>query len=192
MAMITGEIVQRLSPSAAALLLGGSVLVPTVIFPWMQAPGPDRRLARESFPQFFGEVLNILKRREVLIAIVLFIAPAATFVGLVGGAGLLPHTPATFAVALIGENVFQSAAIVASTAIAFETIGLDNPLAATTYCLMVAAFNIANTYMLIVDGWGYSRNGVAGSYATDAFVSVFACLLLAGSLVWLSRRRVHA
>jgi MFS transporter, PAT family, beta-lactamase induction signal transducer AmpG len=252
MAMITGEIVQRLSPTAAALLLGGSVLVPTLIFPWMQAPGPDRRLARESFPQFFSEVLNILKRREVLIAIVLFIAPAATFslvnllgglgsdfhasthfVGLVGGAGvmtggivgclifplidrllplrylylaigisgsvftlaliLLPQTPATFAVALIGENVFQSAAIVASTAIAFETIGLDNPFAATTYCLMISAFNIANTYMLIVDGWGYSRNGVAGSYATDAFVSVVACLLLAGSLVWLSRRRrIHA
>jgi MFS transporter, PAT family, beta-lactamase induction signal transducer AmpG len=100
---------------------------------------------------------------------------------------LLPHTPATFAVALIGENVFQSAAIVASTAIAFETVGLDNPLAATTYCLMVSAFNIANTYMLFVDGWGYTRHGVAGSYATDALVSVVACLLLAASLVWLSR-----
>jgi PAT family beta-lactamase induction signal transducer AmpG len=248
MAMLTGEIVQRLSMTVAALVLGGSVLLPTMVFPWMQAPAPDRRLARESFPQFFGEVLSIIKRREVLIAIVLFIAPAATFslvnllgglgsdfhasthfVGLVGGAGvmiggivgclifplidrllplrylylgigmvgsaftlaliLLPHTPATFAVALIGENVFQSAAIVASTAIAFETIGLDNPLAATTYCLMVSAFNIANTYMLIVDGWGYSLHGVAGSYATDAFVSVVAGLLLAASLVWLSRRR---
>jgi len=242
MAMITGEIVQRLSPTVAALLLGGSVLLPTVVFPWMQSPGPDRRLARESFPQFFA---------EVLIAIVLFLAPAATFslvnllgglgsdfhasthfVGLVGGAGvmvggivgclifplidrllplrylylaigivgsiftlaliLLPHTPATFAVALIGENVFQSAAIVASTAIAFETIGLDNPLAATTYCLMISAFNIANTYMLVVDGWGYSQHGVAGSYATDACVSVIACLLLAASLGWLSRRRMAA
>jgi MFS transporter, PAT family, beta-lactamase induction signal transducer AmpG len=248
MAMITGEVVQRLSPTAAALVLGGSVLLPTVIFPWMQAPGPDRRLARESFPQFFGEVLGILRRREVLIAIVLFIAPAATFslvnllsglgsdfhasthfVGLVGGAGvviggivgclifplidrllplrylylaigivgsaftlaliLLPHTPATFAVALIGENVFQSAAIVTSTAIAFETVGRDNPLAATTYCLMVSAFNIANTYMLFVDGWGYARHGVTGSYATDALVSVVASLLLVASLVWLSRRR---
>jgi PAT family beta-lactamase induction signal transducer AmpG len=105
---------------------------------------------------------------------------------------LLPHTPATFAVALIGENVFQSAAIVASTAIAFETIGLDNPLAATTYCLMISAFNIANTYMLVVDGWGYSQHGVVGSYATDASVSVIACALLAASLGWLSRRRMAA
>ena len=248
MAMVTGEVVQRLSPTLAALLLGAAVLLPTAVFPWMQAPGADRRLARESFPQFFGEVLNILKRREVLIAIMLFIAPAATFslvnilgglgndfdasthfVGLVGGAGvliggivgclifplidrllplrylylaigivgsmftltliLLPHTPATFAVALVGENVLQSVAIVTSTAIAFETIGRSNPLAATTYCLMVSAFNVANTYMLIVDGWGYSRQGVAGSYAADASVSLVASLVLATLLIWLSRRR---
>jgi MFS transporter, PAT family, beta-lactamase induction signal transducer AmpG len=239
--------VQRLSPTAAALVLGVVVLLPTAVFPWMPAPGPDRRLARESFPQFFGEVLSILKRREVLIAIVLFIAPAATFslvnllgglggdfhasthfVGLVGGGGvliggiagclvfplidrllplrylylgigmvgalftlmliLLPRTPATFAMALIGENVFQSAAIVASTAIAFETVGRGNPLAATTYCLMISAFNIANTYMLIVDGWGYAWHGVAGSYAMDASVSLIASLLLAALLISRSRR----
>jgi PAT family beta-lactamase induction signal transducer AmpG len=248
MAMVAGEVAQRLSPAVAAVSLGAVVLIPTAIFPWMQAPGPDRRLARESFPQFFGEVLSILKRRQVLIAILLFIAPAATFslvnllgglggdfhasthfVGLVGGAGvlvggivgclifplidhllplrylylaigivgsmftvaliLLPHTPITFAVALIGENVFQSAAIVASTAIAFETVGRSNPLAATTYCLMISAFNIANTYMLVVDGWGYSWHGVVGSYATDASLSLIASLLLATFLMWLSARR---
>jgi len=247
MAMVAGELVQHLSPTVAALSLGVVVLLPMAIFPWMQSPGPDRRLASESFPQFFGEVLGILQRRDVLIAIVLFIAPAATFslvnllaglgsdfhasthfVGLVGGAGvliggivgcfifpfidrllplrylylaigmigsmftlaliLLPHTPAAFALALIGENVFQSAAIVASTAITFETVGRGNPLAATTYCLMISAFNIANTYMLIVDGWGYSLHGVAGSYAVDASVSEVASLLLAALLVWLSRR----
>jgi PAT family beta-lactamase induction signal transducer AmpG len=247
MAVVTGEVVQRLPPTVAAVLLGVVLLLPTAIFPWMEAPGPDRRLARDSFMQFFGEVLHIVKRREVLVAIVLFIAPAATFsltnligglgndfhasshfVGLVGGAGvlmggivgclifplidhllplrylylaigivgsiftlaliLLPHTPVTFAVALIGENVFQSVAITASTAISFETVGRNNPLAATTYCLMLSAFNVANTYMLVVDGWGYSRNGVSGGYAADASVSIVASLLLAMLLLWLSRR----
>ncbi|HEY5020007.1 MAG TPA: MFS transporter [Steroidobacteraceae bacterium] len=251
MAMITGEVVLHLSPTAAALLLGAAVLLPTAIFPWMQAPGPDRRLARESFPQFFSEVLNILRRRQVLVAIVLFIAPAATFsltnllgglgndfhastqfVGLVGGGGvliggivgclifplidrllplrylylaigmvgalftlaliLLPHTPVTFALALIGENVFQAVAITASTAITFETVGSSNPFAATTYCLMISAFNIANTYMLVVDSWGYSRHGVAGGYAADASVSLVASLLLATVLIWLSRRKAAA
>ena len=222
MAVITGELVRNLPPTVAAVLLGAIILLPTAVFPWMPAPGPDRRLARESFPQFFGEVLRLLKKREVLIAILLFIAPAATFsltnflsglgsdfrasthfVGLVGGGGvllggifgcfvfpfigrimplrflylavgaagaaftlalmMLPHTPGAFATALIGENVFQALAITASTAIAFETIGRANPLAATTYCLMISAFNIPISYMLFVDGAGYSRHGVAGA-----------------------------
>jgi MFS transporter, PAT family, beta-lactamase induction signal transducer AmpG len=105
---------------------------------------------------------------------------------------LLPHTPSTFALALIGENVFQAVAITASTAIAFETIGPSNPLASTNYCLMLSAFNIANTYMLVVDGWGYSRHGVAGGYAADATLSLAASLLLAALLIWLSRRRKAA
>lgn len=248
MAMATGEIVQRLSPPLAALLLGAIVLLPTLVFAWMPAPGPDRRLAKDSFSQFFAEVSNILKRREVLLSLVLFIAPAATFsltnllgglgsdfaasshfVGLVGGAGVLvggvagclvfplierslplrflylaigvsgavftlalivlPRTPATFALALIGENAFQSLAITASTAITFDTVGLKNPLAATTYCMMISAFNISNTYMLVVDGWGYAWRAVVGSYAVDAGVSLAASLLLAVLMLWLSGRR---
>ena len=251
MAMATGEIVQRLSPAAAALILGVVVLLPTLVFFWMPAPGPDRRLARESFSQFFADISHILKRREVLLTLLLFVAPAATFsltnllgglgndfaasthfVGLVGGAGVLvggilgclvfplidralplrylylaigvvgavftlllialPRTPSTFALALIGENAFQSLAITASTAITFETVGPRNPLAATTYCLMISAFNIATTYMLVVDGWGYGWHAVAGSYAVDASVSLAASLILALLLVRLSRRGSRA
>jgi PAT family beta-lactamase induction signal transducer AmpG len=194
------------------------------------------------------DVVGLMKRREVLIAIVLFIAPAATFsltnflsgigsdfhasshfVGAVGGGGVVlggivgcllfrlidrllplrllylaigamgamftfaliffPRTPSAFAVALIGENVFQGLAITASTAISFETIGRANPLAATTYCLMVSAFNIPITYMLFVDGSGYARAGVAGAYAADAGLSLIASLLLGALLIWIARRR---
>jgi PAT family beta-lactamase induction signal transducer AmpG len=251
MAIITGEMVMRLSTVGAAILLGLAVLLPITLFPWMAAPGPDRRLARESFGRFFAEVAAIVKRREVLIAIVLFLAPAATFsltnllgglgadfhasthfVGLVGGAGvllggvagclvfplierllplrylylaigivgalftltliLLPRTPATFALALIGENVFQSVAITASTAITYQTVGRDNPLAATTFALMIASFNVSNTYMLVVDDWGYAQRGVTGGYAADACVSVAASLALAAGLTRLARRRARA
>lgn len=251
MAMTAGELVQRLTPTAAAIALGCVVLLPIAVFPWMPAPGADRYLARERFVQFFGEVLSILKRPAVLLAILLFIAPPATFslvnliaglgsdfhasshfVGLVGGAGVvfggiagclifplidrllplrflflsiglvgalftlslifLPRTPATFALALIGENLFQSIAITASLAIVFDTIGRNNPLSATTFCLMISAFNISNTYMLVVDGWGYSLGGVTGGYAADAIVSIVACVVLAGFLLALSRRGVGA
>jgi MFS transporter, PAT family, beta-lactamase induction signal transducer AmpG len=248
MAVITGELMRNLSTPLAAASLGAVLLLPTAVFLWMPAPGPDRRLARESFSQFFGELARLFKNREVLVAILLFVAPAATFsltnflsglgadfqasshfVGLVGGSGvllggicgclvfplidrllplrflylaigaagslftlallLLPHTPSSFATALIGENVFQALAITASTAIAFETIGRANPLAATTYCLLISAFNIPISYMLFVDGAGYSLQGVGGSYAADAAVSLIAVLLLGALLLRLRRRR---
>lgn len=248
MAATTGELVRNFSPPMAALLLGAVILLPTAVFPWMPAPGPDRRLARESFPRFFGEVFSLLKRPPVLIAILLFIAPAATFsltnflsglgddfqasghyVGLVGGTGvllggisgclmfrlidrllplrflylcvgvagalftlgliLLPHSPAAFAVALIGENVFQALAITVTVAIAFDTIGRSNPLAATTYSLLISAANVPITYMLLVDGAGYARKGVEGSYVADAAVSLLACSLLAALLILYTRSK---
>lgn len=107
MAICCNLLVRHLSPLTVALLLGALILLPTLAFPFMQAPGPDRRLAGESFRQFFGDLLTLVKRREVLIAIVLFAAPAAAFsltnflgarggdfhaspgfVGLVGGIGV--------------------------------------------------------------------------------------------------------
>lgn len=107
MAICCNQLVRHLSPLAVALVLAGSILLPTIVFPFMQAPGPDRRLAAESFGQFNRDLLALVKRREVLIAIILFVAPAATFsltnflgsrgndfhaspgfVGLVGGVGV--------------------------------------------------------------------------------------------------------
>ena len=242
MAFVTGLLMRNLSPTLAAFVVGAVVLLPITVFPWMRAPGADRRLARESFPKFFGEVVGLLKQREVLIAMVLFITPTATFsltnflsgvgndfnasagfVGLVGGVGvlaggtagclsfrfidrllptrllylaiavvgslftfallLLPHTPATFAVALTGENVFQALGITAAVAIAFETIGRSNPLAATTYCLMISASNIPITYMLLVDGWGYAHSGIVGSFGADAALSLLSAVVLAVLLI---------
>ena len=251
MAVATGELVRNLSPAAAAFVLGGVIILPLAAFPFMPAPGPDRRLARESFRQFFGDVLSLVKRREVLIAIVLFVAPAATFsltnflagigdafhasshfVSLVAGGAillgstagcllfrvidrllplrflylaigvvgslftliilLLPHIPAVFAVAFIGENVFQGLAITTATAIAFETIGPRNALAATTFCLLISAYNIPITYMLFIDGWGYAKHGVAGSFTADAFFGLIASVLLGALLILVSRRKAMA
>jgi PAT family beta-lactamase induction signal transducer AmpG len=238
MAVIAGEVASRFPPTGTALILGAILLLPIVVFPWIPAPGPDRRLASESFGQFFGELAGILKRREVLLSLVMFAFPAASFalvnllgglgsefhasmrfVGAIGGAGvvaagivgclvfrlvdhlmplrylyltigvvgagftlaltLLQLTPLAFAIALIGENVFQSAAITAAIAVSFDTIGERNPLAATTFCLMVSVMNLPNTYMIRVDGWGHAWHGVAGSFVFDACASVVACALLA-------------
>jgi len=249
MAVIAGEVMQRYSPIAAVLTLAAVLLVlPMAVFPWMAAPGPDRRLASESFRQFFVEVVGVVRRPQVLLAIAMFVTPAASFaltnllgglgsdfrasahfVGAVGGAGvlfagiagclifplidrllplrylylaigfvgavftvsllLLPRTPLTFATALIGENVFQSAAITTSIAIAFETIGHRNPLAATTFSVIVSVLNIPNTYMVVGDGWGYAWRGVEGSLLVDAGAGLAACGLLTVLLGYLSMRR---
>lgn len=248
MAVATGELIRNVSPGIAALVLGGLIVLPTAVFPFMPAPGPDRRLAAESFSQFFGDVLSLLKQRQVLIAIALFIAPAGTFsltnflggigndfhasphfVSLVGGGGVvlggiagcllfrlvdrllplrflylavgvagalftlllipLPRAPEVFAIAFIGENVFQGLAITTSIAIAFETIGRRNPLAATIFCFLISAYNIPITYMLIVDGWGYGKLGVAGGFAADALLGIVVSVLLGALLIWVAPRR---
>jgi PAT family beta-lactamase induction signal transducer AmpG len=207
MAIGCNQIVRHLLPMTVALVLGASILLPTLLFPFMQAPDPDRRLASESFSQFFGDLVSLVRRREVMMAIILFVAPCATFsltnflggrgndfhaspgfVGLVGGVGVafggivgclvfptlsrlmplrplyltvgivgalctlgiipLPHTPVSYAIILITENLFQSLAITTSIALTFETIGRDNPLASTTFCFITSAYGVPISYML--------------------------------------------
>jgi PAT family beta-lactamase induction signal transducer AmpG len=192
-------------------------------------------------------LVQLLKQRAVWIALLLFIAPAATFsltnflsgvasdfhtstrfVGLIGGGGvllagvfgclafplidrllplrylylsigavgslftlgliLLPHSPPTFALALIGQNLFQALAFTTSTAIMLDTIGRNNPLSATAYCLMISSYNVPISYMLLVDGAGYGRLGITGSLLADGALGLIACALLV-VCVWLSERR---
>ncbi len=248
MAISCNQLARHLSPMAVALMLGASILLPTIVFVFMPAPGPDRRLARESFPRFFGDLMSLIKRREVLVAIILFAAPSATFsltnflggrgsdfhalpgfVGLVGGVGvtaggivgclvfpafsrlmplrplyltvgivgalctlgliLLPRTPASYAIILITENLFQSLAITTSIAVIFEVIGRENPLASTTFCFIGSAYSVPISYMLYVDAFGFSHGGITGSLAIDAVTGILASVLLGAMLVWLSLRR---
>ncbi|MEA2541275.1 MAG: hypothetical protein QOH35_2641, partial [Acidobacteriaceae bacterium] len=103
--------------------------------------------------------------------------------GIVGGLFtlsliVLPHAPWSFALALLGEFLFQTGAYCIQTGIVFETIGQNNPLAATTFSFLTAATNIPVTYMMVADGRGYVMGGVAGSLAMDAGISIAACLLL--------------
>jgi MFS transporter, PAT family, beta-lactamase induction signal transducer AmpG len=96
----------------------------------------------------------------------------------------MPHTPGSFAIAITGENLFQALAFSASNAIASEVIGPNNPFAATLFTLLVSASNLPLSYMQFLDGRGYDRAGLTGSYVTDAGVSITACILLA----WLLSR----
>ena len=250
--VIAGELSFRhLSLRTSAGLLAVLVFLPTCIFLLIPAPGPDRRLARESFVRFSREVFDLLKQRKILVALALFFAPAGSFslanilsglgddytasahlVTLVGGMGVilagvvgsliypllarrvalrplylaigmvganftlcilvLPHNSSAFAMALIGETVFQALAVTGALAIVFETIGQDNPLAATTFCVMVSALNVSITYMVAVDGMAYGQHGLVGMYLTDAGLGIAACLLLGLLLMSVRQRRPRA
>jgi PAT family beta-lactamase induction signal transducer AmpG len=98
-----GEFVRRLPVIPAAILIGTIVFLPASIFFFIPAPGPDHRLAGESFLQFNREVLSLLRRREVVIVLLLFLSPCSTFAltNLLGGLGADFYASAR-AVSLVG------------------------------------------------------------------------------------------
>jgi PAT family beta-lactamase induction signal transducer AmpG len=246
-----GALSRSLPIPVAAVLLGLIVFCPTAIFVFMPAPGPDRRLARESFSQFAREIVALLGRREVLIAFALFVAPCGSFaltnflggvgddfhaspsfVSLAGGFGglvpgivacllypllarrvplrllylgigvvgacftlsliLIPHAQWAFALAILGEAFFAAFANAAQAGIQFETIGQNNPLAATTFTVLCAATNVPVWYMVLVDSRGYARGGLAATFATDAGLGIAACVVFALLFARLGRNSVSA
>ena len=120
--------------------------------------------------------------------------PLYLAVGAVGalftlGLVFLPHNPVTFGVAMLGENVFQSAAFSVANFIILRTIGHDNPLAATQFGLLNAAGALPLSYMQYIDGQAYGLGGVNGSYLADSLISGLACAILA-LLLWSLRRSI--
>ena len=94
--VLGGELVRLLPIQIAALLLGALVFLPASIFLLIPAPGPDRRLASESFAQFNREVLSLFRRREIVVVLLLFLVPCSTFAlpNLLGGLGADFHASA--------------------------------------------------------------------------------------------------
>lgn len=241
MAIVAGECLHRLSLAASAALLGALVACPALIFLWMPVPQRNveeaRRLAAH-FGEFWRQLGSLLKQREVLLTLALFLAPTGSFsltntlggvagdfhaseafvsrVGglmltLAGGAGcllvpvlarrlrplvlylgigaagcvftlamlLVPRTPGTFALAYLGENLFQAMSFTAAVAICLKMIGRENPLGATQFGLLTAATVLPINYMGVLDGASYARfHGVGGMFALDGGLSLAACLVM--------------
>jgi MFS transporter, PAT family, beta-lactamase induction signal transducer AmpG len=255
MAGLAAEGLRRLPLGAIAPLLGALVVLPAAIFPWIPVPesaSHDRlqstwHSARDGFHNLFLELRALLKRPEVLLTLLLFVAPTGSFaltnqlsgvandfhasdafVGRIGGAVLslagavgalllpvlsrrfkalplylligtagslftlalllLPRTPATFAVAFLGENVVQALSFTAAVAICFATIGRDNPLAATQFSLLTSATVLPILYMGVLDGRTYGGHGLARMYLVDGGLSLAACAVMAAVMWWFVRK----
>ncbi|MGB6973623.1 MAG: MFS transporter [Terracidiphilus sp.] len=73
----------------AGMATGGLILLPMVTYFWIPAPPPSEIGALERFGKFLKEAVLLLKRRDVVLGLVLFASPAASFAltNLMGGMG---------------------------------------------------------------------------------------------------------
>ena len=87
MAGLAVEGLHRLPLHIVAPLLGLLVVLPAAIFPWIPLPKTElaetqmafRHQLRDGFLQLFSELRALLKRKEVLLSLLLFIAPTGSF-----------------------------------------------------------------------------------------------------------------
>ncbi len=84
MAAFAAEGLRRLPLPLIAVLLGVLVVLPAAIFPFIPVPisgngEPAKLGARESFGNLFRDLWALLKRKEVLLTLMLFVAPTGSF-----------------------------------------------------------------------------------------------------------------
>lgn len=115
--IVATGMIHALSLPVAAALFGIFEVIPLVIYPFIPttATTSDHKVARDSFVRFFREIGVLFKRREVLIALPLFVLPSASFAltNLLGGLGDEFHATEAM-VSLIGGVGISIAGIVGS------------------------------------------------------------------------------
>jgi PAT family beta-lactamase induction signal transducer AmpG len=101
--LISGWATQTLSPAQAAAFIFITFLLPLLICPMIPAPPPSKTLASENFSRFAREILLLLKRRQVLVALAMLALPSASFslTNVLGGWSESFHAPPSL-VSLIG------------------------------------------------------------------------------------------
>lgn len=99
-----------------------------------------------------------------------------------------PHTPVIFAIALTGQDIAQAAAVSTVNVISLQSLGKDNPFAATQFGLLTCAAALPITYMQWLDGHAYGRGGLTWMYLTDSGLGIIACATMAMLIVLWKRR----
>ncbi len=107
MILVGGAIMRALPRPGAGALLGAILLLPSLTYLVLPAPAPDRKPARESFRKLFGELRAVLKRRQVLLALLLLGLPSASFTltNVLGGIGRDFHASERTVSLLAGAGV---------------------------------------------------------------------------------------
>jgi len=137
----------------------------------------------------FGSLtVPVLSRRTALIIVYLGI-------GVIGGVStlsllVLPHTPTVYTLALVAQNIWQSAGLAAGTALILASIGKNNPLASTQFAVLNAALATPLMYMQWLDGHAYGSWGLTGLYLTDGGMDLASCVgMIALFAIWSKRSK---
>jgi PAT family beta-lactamase induction signal transducer AmpG len=103
-----------------------------------------------------------------------------------------PRTAVVFCVGVGFYYLMAGINFVACSAAAFDIMGVDNPLSATQYALLMAACNVAIETVVVSDGRGYAHFGAKGLLMTDALFSlVTGAIMLIVIHLWGGTGREH-
>jgi PAT family beta-lactamase induction signal transducer AmpG len=140
-------LIRALPPGLGALGLGAMVAAPAAICLVIPGVPPDRRLASESFGQFFRDVMALIRKPSVLLTAALFAAPCASFAltNMLGGVGRDYHASEQF-VAIAGGAGATVAGVIGSLLIP----KLATRIPGRPLYLLVGAAGSLSTLALIV------------------------------------------
>jgi PAT family beta-lactamase induction signal transducer AmpG len=113
--MVGINLIRDMPAGVGAVIAGLLVAAPAAVCLIIPGVPPDKRLASESFRQFFGDIVALVRRSEVLVTALLFGMPAASFAltNTLGGLGRDYHASEQF-VALAGGAGATAAGVIGS------------------------------------------------------------------------------
>ena len=91
---------------------------------------------------------------------------------------LSPHTPLVFILGALPYNGLAGISYAAFSALGYQLVGQDSPVASTQLGLFGAATNFAIVYMTWADGLGFKHFGIRGLLLTDSLASMISATLL--------------
>ncbi len=131
-----------------------------------------------------GWLCNRMDRRALFVGT--GVVAAAATLGMAFGV----KTTAVFFAGVTVYNLLAGVNYAAASAVAFDIMGKDNPLAVTQYAMLMAACNVAISTVLWGDGRAYKAHGARGALAMDAAFSLVTGAVMLGVIAkWGGRGR---
>ena len=121
-----------------------------------------------------GWLCNRMDRRTLFV--LTGVVAAAATLGMAFGA----RRAAVFLAGVTLYNLLAGVNYAAASAVAFDIVGIQNPLSATQYAMLMAACNVAISTVIWGDSRGYKAHGATGALLADAAFSLVTGSVMLG------------